>query len=97
MPAEIRPGTPRGPVVAGIDGRSGGRDALALGAGLAQALGTELSAAFIFASEATPSAVPREQRRAEAAELLAGSLAEADLGISANALTVAAARRRGRP
>jgi len=64
------------PVIAAFDGRSGGRDALALATALANALGTGAIAAFAFPSEASPSAVPREQLRAQADEELAAAVAQ---------------------
>jgi nucleotide-binding universal stress UspA family protein len=73
------------PVIAAFDGRSGGRDALALAVVLADALDTGAIAAFAFPSEASPSAVPREQLRDQAEAELAAAVAQ----VSAEPRTIA--------
>jgi nucleotide-binding universal stress UspA family protein len=73
------------PVIAAFDGRSGGRDALALAVVLADALDTGAIAAFAFPPEASPSAVPREQLRDQAEADLAAAVAQ----VSAEPRTIA--------
>lgn len=67
------PTRPR-PVIAGYDGNEPGRDAVALGASLAGALGAPLLIASVFPSDVVVTSIPIAEHRARATELAEAAL-----------------------
>jgi nucleotide-binding universal stress UspA family protein len=74
----------------GYDGRAQGRDALALGALLATALGAPLVVATTHASQAIASAVPADASRSEAERIAEAGLDELPAELESEACVVAA-------